>query len=146
MTIDLNPNAVIAAVGDAIVASGPDGAITLWNPAAEYIFGFTAAEAIGQSLDIIIPERLRKRHWDGYDKTMETGVTRYGHDVLRVPAINKKGEPLSIAFTVGMLHGVDGKVSAIVASMRDETVRFNEDRAMKKRIAELEAQLGTAKP
>ena len=146
MTIDLNPNAVIAAVGDAIVASGPDGAITLWNPAAEYIFGFTAAEAIGQSLDIIIPERLRKRHWDGYDKTMETGVTRYGHDVLRVPAINKKGEPLSIAFTVGMLHGVDGKVSAIVASMRDETARFNEDRAMKKRIAELEAQLGTAKP
>ena len=146
MTIDLDPNAVIAAVGDAIVASGPDGAITLWNPAAEYIFGFTAAEAIGQSLDIIIPERLRKRHWDGYDKTMETGDTRYGHDVLRVPAINKKGEPLSIAFTVGMLHGVDGKVSAIVSSMRDETVRFNEDRAMKKRIAELEAQLGTAKP
>ena len=146
MTVNLNPSAVIAAVGDAIVASGPDGAITLWNPAAEYIFGFTAAEAIGQSLDIIIPERLRKRHWDGYDKTMETGVTRYGHDVLRVPAINKKGEPLSIAFTVGMLHGVDGKVSAIVASMRDETVRFNEDRAMKKRIAELEAQLGTAKP
>ena len=146
MTIDLNPNAVIAAVGDAIVASGPDGAITLWNPAAEYIFGFTAAEAIGQSLDIIIPERLRKRHWDGYDKTMETGVTRYGHDVLRVPAINKKGEPLSIAFTVGMLHAADGKVSAIVASMRDETARFNEDRAMKKRIAELEAQLGTAKP
>ena len=146
MTIDLNPNAVIAAVGDAIVASGPDGAITLWNPAAEYIFGFTAAEALGQSLDIIIPERLRQRHWDGYDRTMETGVTRYGHDVLRVPAINKKGEPLSIAFTVGMLHGVDGKVSAIVASMRDETVRFNEDRAMKKRIAELEAQLGTAKP
>ena len=146
MTIDLNPNAVIAAVGDAIVASGPDGAITLWNPAAEYIFGFTAAEAIGQSLDIIIPERLRKRHWDGYDKTMETGVTRYGHDVLRVPAINKKGEPLSIAFTVGMLHGVDGKVSAIVSSMRDETARFNEDRAMKKRIAELEGQLGTAKP
>ena len=146
MTVDFNPNAVIAAVGDAIVASGPDGAITLWNPAAEYIFGFTAAEAIGQSLDIIIPERLRKRHWDGYDKTMETGVTRYGHDVLRVPAINKKGEPLSIAFTVGMLHAADGKVSAIVASMRDETARFNEDRAMKKRIAELEGQLGTAKP
>ena len=146
MTIDLNPNAVIAAVGDAIVASGPDGAITLWNPAAEYLFGFTAAEALGQSLDIIIPERLRQRHWDGYDRTMETGVTRYGHDVLRVPAINKKGEPLSIAFTVGMLHAADGKVSAIVASMRDETARFNEDRAMKKRIAELEGQLGTAKP
>ena len=146
MTTDLDPNAVIAAVGDAIVASGPDGAITLWNPAAEYIFGFTAAEAIGQSLDIIIPERLRKRHWDGYDKTMETGVTRYGHDVLRVPAINKKGEPLSIAFTVGMLHAADGKVSAIVASMRDETARFNDDRAMKKRLAELEAQLGAAKP
>ena len=145
MPTDLDLNDLVAAVGDAIVACGADGAISVWNPAAEYIFGFTAAEAIGQSLDIIIPERLRKRHWDGYDKTMETGVTRYGHDVLRVPAVNKKGEPLSIAFTVGMLHAADGKVSAVVASMRDETARFNEDRAMKKRIAELEAQLGTAK-
>ena len=145
MPIDLDLNDLVAAVGDAIVACGADGLITVWNPAAKYIFGFTRAEALGQSLDIIIPERLRKRHWDGYDKTMQTGVTRYGHDVLRVPAINKKGEPLSIAFTVGMLHGADGRVSAIVASMRDETARFNEDRAMKKRIAELEAQVA-AKP
>ena len=145
MATEIDHAALIAALGDAVIVSDAQGVIVMWNAAAEYIFGHSAAEAMGQSLDIIIPERLRKRHWDGYDKTMETGVTRYGHDVLRVPAINKKGEPLSIAFTVGMLHGADGKVSAIVASLRDETARFNEDRAMKKRLAELEAQVA-AKP
>ena len=82
---------LVDAVGDAVVVADASGAITLWNPAAERMFGYTEAEALGQSLDIIIPERLRGRHWDGYKKTMETGLTRYGHDVLRVPAIDKDG-------------------------------------------------------
>ncbi|MEO6408069.1 MAG: PAS domain S-box protein [Burkholderiaceae bacterium] len=139
-TLDLN--ALVAAIGDAIVVSDAQGAITLWSPAAERLFGHTEAEALGQSLDIIIPERLRKRHWDGYDKTMETGITKYGHDVLRVPAINKQGTPMSIAFTVAMLYTSDNKVSAIIAVIRDETDRFNADRALKKRLSDLEAQLG----
>jgi len=136
--IDLQ--AVMAAVGDAIVACDANGAITLWNAAAERLFGYTQDEALGKSLDLIIPERLRKRHWEGYDKTMETGITRYGHDVLRVPAIDKQGRSLSIAFTVGMLFSPDKKVTAIVAIVRDETTRFNEDRALRKRLAELEAK------
>jgi len=136
--IDLQ--AVMAAVGDAIVACDANGAITLWNAAAERLFGYTQDEALGKSLDLIIPERLRKRHWEGYDKTMETGITRYGHDVLRVPAVDKQGRSLSIAFTVGMLFSPDKKVTAIVAIVRDETTRFNEDRALRKRLAELEAK------
>ena len=142
MSTDIDLAALVNAVGDAIVVSDAKGAITLWNPAAERLFGHSQAEAIGQSLDIIIPERLRKRHWDGYDKTMETGITRYGHDVLRVPAINKQGDPLSIAFTVAMLYTPDKKVAAIIAVIRDETERFNADRALKKRLAELEARVG----
>ncbi|MFC3110141.1 PAS domain S-box protein [Undibacterium arcticum] len=130
---------LIEAVGDAIVVCDASGAITLWNPAAERMFGFAESEALGQSLDLIVPERQRQRHWDGYHKTMETGQTRYGHDVLRVPALHKDGRALSIAFTVAMLYSADQKVTAIVAIIRDETARFSEERSLRKRLAELEA-------
>jgi PAS domain S-box-containing protein len=134
---------LIEAVGDAIVASDASGAIALWNPAAERMFGYTESEALGQSLDIIIPQRQQQRHWDGYHKTMQTGQTRYGNDVLRVPAVHKDGHSLSIAFTVALLHSPDGKVSAIVAAIRDETSRFAEERSLRKRLMELESQLAT---
>ncbi len=132
---------LVEAVGDAIVASDAGGAIVLWNPAATRMFGFTEEEALGKSLDIIIPQRQQQRHWDGYHKTMETGKTRYGNDVLRVPAVHKDGHSLSIAFTVALLHTPDNKVSAIVAVIRDETARFAEERNLKKRLTELEMQL-----
>lgn len=133
--------ALVGAIGDAVVVCNAKGEVTLWNAAAERMFGFTAAEAMAQSMDMIIPERLRKRHWDGYHKTMETGVTRYGNDVLRVPAVNKAGEAMSIAFTVAMLYTPQRKVDAIVAVIRDETSRFKEERALRTRVAELEVQL-----
>lgn len=132
---------LVEAVGDAIVVSDASGAITLWNPASVRMFGFSEQEALGQSLDLIIPQRQQQRHWDGYHKTMQTGVTRYGNDVLRVPAVHKDGHTLSIAFTVALLHGADKQVSAIVAVIRDETSRFAEERGLKKRITELETQL-----
>lgn len=138
-TIDLQQ--LVTVVGDAIIVCDPSGAITMWNPAAEYIFGYTESEALGQSLDLIIPERLRQRHGDGYRKTMETGQTRYGHDVLRVPAINKAGQSLSISFTVALLYSADKKITGIASIIRDETAKFSEDRALRKRLAELEAQV-----
>jgi PAS domain S-box-containing protein len=141
MHTGVDTQALVTAAGDAIVVCDAGGAITLWNPAAERMFGYSEQEALGQSLDIIIPERLRKRHWDGYRKTMETGVTRYGHEVLRVPAIDKAQRTLSIAFTVALLFGADGKVEAIVSIIREETRRFEEDRALRKRLAELEAKV-----
>ncbi|WP_045835349.1 PAS domain-containing protein [Hyphomicrobium sp. 99] len=130
---------LVSAVGDAVVVSDVQGAIILWNKAAERMFGYTEAEALGQSLDLMIPEKLRARHWEGYQKTMETGITRYGSDVLQVPAIDKSGRQFSIAFTVSLLHSADGKVSAIASVMRDDTRRFEKDRAQRKRISELEA-------
>ncbi|MFT4992361.1 MAG: PAS domain S-box-containing protein [Polaromonas sp.] len=132
---------LVEALGDAIVIADASGAITLWNPAAERIFGFTEGEALGKSLDIITPQRLQHRHWEGYHKTMASGVTRYGNDVLRVPAVHKDGHSLSIAFTVALLHTPDQQVSAIVAVIRDETSRFEEERKLKKRLMELELQL-----
>jgi PAS domain S-box-containing protein len=136
---------LVAVIGDAVVISDASGAITLWNPAAERMFGFTQEEALGNSLDLIIPERLRGRHWSGYEKTMATGETRYGHDVLRVPAVHKDGRSLSIAFTVALLHsaGPERSVTGIVAVIRDETSRFTEERNLRKRLAELEARTGT---
>jgi len=141
MQAGIDLSALVAAVGDALMVCDAKGAIVLWNPACERLFGHTQAEALGQSMDLIIPERLRKRHWEGYDKTMATGITKYGTDVLRVPAVDKQGRALSIAFTVAMLHAADGTVSAIAAVIRDETSRFAEDRALKQRVAQLEAQL-----
>lgn len=135
---------LVDVIGDAVVISDARGAITLWNPAAERMFGFTPEEALGNSLDLIIPERLRGRHWSGYEKTMATGETRYGHDVLRVPAVHKDGRSLSIAFTVALLHsaGPEKSVTGIVAVIRDETSRFTEERNLRKRLAELEAKSG----
>ena len=132
---------LVEALGDAIVIADAGGASILWNPAAERIFGFTEGEALGQSLDIITPQRLQHRHWEGYNKTMATGVTRYGSNVLRVPAVHKDGRSLSIAFTVALLYAEDKKVSSIVAVIRDETNRFEEERKLRKRITELEIQL-----
>jgi PAS domain S-box-containing protein len=132
---------LLKTIGDGVVVADAKGNIIFWNAAAERIFGFTEQEAIGQSLDLIVPERQRQRHWDGYHKTMDTGQTRYGHDLLRVPALHKEGRPLSIAFTVAMLYTPDQKVSAIVAIVRDETKRWTDERDMRKRIAELEAEL-----
>ncbi|CAA2103481.1 Sensor protein FixL [Methylobacterium bullatum] len=130
---------LVEAAGDAIVVSDPKGAIVVWNASAERIFGFSSSEALGQSLDLITPERQRQRHWDGYAKTMRTGVTRYGTEVLRVPALHKDGRSLSIAFTVGLLHGPDGTVTGILAIIRDETRRWNDERQMRKRLSELES-------
>ena len=146
MSAAIDLSQLVTAVGDAIVVTDASGAITVWNPAAERMFGYTQSEALGQSLDLIIPERLRKRHWDGYHKTMQTGVTKYGSDLLKVPAAHKDGRALSIAFTVAMLNAPDGKPAAIAAVIRDETSRFNEERSLRKRLAELEAQRATSAP
>jgi PAS domain S-box-containing protein len=135
---------LVEAIGDAVVVCDAAGAIIVWNDAAVRMFGFTREDALGKSLDLIIPERQRQRHWDGYSKTMATGQTRYGSDVLRVPALHKEGRTLSIAFTVAMLHDADGKVSAIVAVVRDETVRWGEERQLRTRLAQLEAAAAAA--
>jgi PAS domain S-box-containing protein len=135
-----DPEEFVRMAGDAIVAGGADGAIVVWNPAAERIFGYTEREALGQPLDLIIPERFRPRHWDGYQEVMRTGHTKYGTEVLRVPAIHKDGRTLSIAFTVALMRAPDTGARVIAAIIRDETTRWNEERELRRRLAELEAK------
>jgi PAS domain S-box-containing protein len=130
--------ALVHALGDAVIVADPEGRVRLWTPAAERIFGYTAAEAVGRSLDLIIPERFRARHWAGYREVMRTGVTRYGAEVLRVPAVRKDGQSISIAFTVALLRDRDGRVSGIAAVVRDETARWGEEQALRRRLVELE--------
>jgi len=126
---------------DAIMVCDAAGKITLWNAASTRMFGFTEAEALGQSLDIIIPQRQQARHWEGYHVTMASGITKYGASVLRVPALHKDGHTLSIAFTVSLMRDDAGLVTAIVAIVRDESEKFAQERNLKKRILELEQEL-----
>ena len=135
---------IISAAGDAIVVCDVTGLITLWNPASERMFGHTEAQALGQSLDIIIPERQRARHWDGFNKTAASGITKYGDTLLKVPALHSDGRTLSIAFSISLLKGEGPdaeKVVGMLSIIRDETARFGEERSLKKRLAELESQV-----
>ena len=123
---------LVEVLGDALVVSDTGSVIRLWNAAAERLFGFTKAEALGNSLDLIIPERLQARHWAGYKKAMPSGDTRYNSDLLRVPAVHKNGRPLSIAFTVAFLFGAERRVTGIVAMIRDDTRHFAEERVLRR--------------
>jgi PAS domain S-box-containing protein len=124
---------LLESMPDAVVYADADGKIRYWNKGAETIFGFAAAEAIGQPLDIIVPTSLRQRHWDGYARTMHTGVTRYGSgDLLAVPAIRKDGSRISTEFTIVPFRDEAGRMVGIAAIMRDVTKRFEEMRALRK--------------
>ncbi len=133
---------LVGAMADAVIVADTDGSIVFWNGAAERLFGWTADEALGASLDLIIPERQRRAHWDGYQQVMASGETRYGTELLRVPSLHADGQRRSIAFTVTLLTGPDGSVSGIAAVVRDETDRWNEERALRAELAELRATTG----
>jgi PAS domain S-box-containing protein len=136
---------IIEGSPEAIILGDAKGIIRLWNAGAEALFGFTAEEAVGQSMDIIIPERLRGRHWDGYHKVMATGVSRYGSgDLLAVPAVAKDGRTISIEFTIQMLKGASGEIVGPVATIRDVTKRFQREKELARRLKELEARRGQA--
>lgn len=135
----IDPAQIVAASADAIVVSDAEGRILVWNQAATRLFGFAEEEALGLTLDIITPERYRQRHWEGYRRTVATGITKYGTELLRVPALHKDGASLSIAFTVALLFDTERRVAGVLAVMRDETTRFREERELRRRIAELEA-------
>jgi PAS domain S-box-containing protein len=89
---------------DAILVSDRAGIISFWNSGAEQLFGHTAAEAVGQSLDLIIPVNLRGRHWDGYHRVMATGETKYKTGLLSSPGIRKDGSRISLEFSMVLLH------------------------------------------
>lgn len=123
---------------DAILFADHEGLIRLWNEGAEAMFGYSAAEAEGKSLDLIIPENLRGRHWEGYHKVMASGVTRYGTELLAAPGIKKDGTRLSLEFSMVIVKGEEGAVLGTGAIIRDITVRFQKEKALKERLKALE--------
>lgn len=137
---DVLASRIVASAGDAVIFADRDGVIRIWNAAAERIFGFTAAEMVGGSMDPIIPERLRARHWDGWARVMETGVTRYGTELLAVPATRKDGTTISIEFTIALIRDDDGRIVGPAAIIRDVTERFHREKELRKRLKELEAR------
>jgi PAS domain S-box-containing protein len=125
----------------AVIFSDHDGVIRLWNAGAEAMFGYKSEEAIGQSLDLIVPERQRARHWEGYNRVMATGITKYGREMLAVPAMRKDGTRISIEFTVVLLHAPTGEMLGVAAIMQDVTARWQQQKQLKERLAALEARL-----
>lgn len=132
---------IVRESGDAIVFSDGDGIIRLWNRGAEEMFGYAAAEALGESLDIIIPEKLRARHWEGYRRVMATGVTRYGTELLATPGLRKDGSRISLEFTIAIIRGEEGAVLGTAAIIRDVTARREKEKALMERLAALEEAL-----
>ena len=124
----------------AIMFADREGKIRLWNSGAETVFGYMAKEALGQSLDLIVPERQRQRHWEGWDKVMASGVTKYGRDPLAVPAMRKDGSRISIEFNVVLVRADSGELAGVAAMVQDVTARWQKQKEMNARLAALEAK------
>jgi PAS domain S-box-containing protein len=132
---------------DVIIFADREGVIRLWNAGAQAVFGYQPEEALGQTLDLIVPERLRERHWKGFRRVMATGVTRYGPgELLAVPAIGKDRERISVEFSIVMLRDAAGELLGIAAILRDVTQRWQEQQQLRKRLAALEAMSAPHRP
>ena len=126
---------------EAILISDQDGVIRFWNSGAEQIFGHTAAEAVGRSLDLIIPENLRKRHWEGYRGVMASGETKYKTGLLSSPGVSKEGTRISLEFSMVLLRDDTGKILGCASIMRNITERWQKEKTLKERLAACETKL-----
>lgn len=133
---------IVAGIGDAVMYSDRQGIIRYWNAAAEKMFGYNAAEALGQSLDLIIPENLRGRHWEGYYRVMESGSSRYSVELLSAPALRKDGTRLSTEFSMALIRDDEGGMLGVAAVIRDVSARWQRERELKERVRVLEVRLG----
>jgi PAS domain S-box-containing protein len=126
---------------DALLISDREGVIRYWNRGAEQMFQHSSAEAVGQSLDLIIPENLRDRHWDGYHRVMASGETKYKTGLLSSPGVRKDGIRLSLEFSMVLLRDEDGAMTGCAAVMRDVTERWQREKEMKERLKACEEKL-----
>ena len=133
-------------VPDAVIFADLEGIIRFWSPGAERIFGFSPAEALGQSLDLIIPENLRARHWQGYRRVMETGTTHYGTKLLSAPALRADGGRISTEFSMALVRNDAGAMAGSGAVVRDVSERWLKEKELKERLAELERRCDADRP
>ena len=120
---------IVEDMPEAVIVSDRDGVILFWNRAAEAMFGHSASDVVGQSLDVIIPDRFRARHWAGYRAVMASGVTRYGEQLLAVPAMRKDGRRISIEFSIVLVRDPGGELTGAAAIVRDVTARWEREQA-----------------
>ncbi len=122
----------------AILFADQEGKIRFWNKGAQTMFGYGAEEVLGQSLDLIVPEKQRPRHWEGYTRVMATGVTKYGSDPLAVPAMKKDGSRISIEFNIVLLRAPTGELLGAAAMIQDVTARWQQQKELRARLTALE--------
>ena len=132
---------LLGGMPDAVLYADREGVIRYWNSGAEALFGFSTSAACGRSLDLIIPETLRPRHWEGFRRVMAGGQSRYGRDLLAVPALHASGERISVEFSIILFQDAAGRPEGVAALLRDVTARWLKEKALKQRVAELEGQL-----
>ena len=126
---------------DAILISDLQGVIRFWNSGAEQLFGHTAAEAVGQSLDLIIPENLRNRHWEGYWRVMASGETKYQTGLLSTPGVRKDRNRVSLEFSMVLLRDEAGNMQGCASIMRDVTEHWKKEKELKARLTACETKL-----
>jgi PAS domain S-box-containing protein len=126
---------------DAILVADKDGVIRFWNSGAELLFGHSAEEAVGQSLDLIIPENLRRRHWEGYERVMASGETKYQTGLLATPGQRKDGSRVSLEFSMVLLRDGAGALQGVASIMRDVTAHWQKEKELKERLTSCEKKL-----
>lgn len=140
MSVEELAQQILQCMPEALIFSDLDGIIRFWNPGAEIVFGFTAADAVGQSLDLIIPERIRKAHWDGFNEAIKRGGTKPGRKSAITRSLHKNGELIYVDMSFAMVFDQGGKMVGAMAVARDATARFLEEKNLKRQFAERSAQ------
>ncbi len=130
--------AIVEQAPDAIIFADREGAIRVWNRGAETVFGYAATEVLGGSLDVIIPERLRRAHWEGFRRAVDTGQTKYTGRVLTTRSVHKDGSKLYVDLSFGLIRNGAGTIAGALAVGRDCTARHLAEGALRARVAELE--------
>lgn len=141
LTLESTAAAILHSMPEAVIFCDLDGIVRVWNGGAEKIFGWSAAEAIGQSLDMIIPERMRRAHWDGFQQAIERGGVKPGRTSMITRSLHKTEEFIYIDMSFEMVRDEAGGMLGSLAVVRDATKRYSEEKALRKQLAEL-----TAKP
>jgi PAS domain S-box-containing protein len=136
--------ALVEHLADALIFADREGLIRVWNAGAEAVFGYPADEVLGRRLDLIIPERLRPAHWTAFDAAVETGRMKYGRDSMTTRSMHRDGSDLYVDLSFALVRDEAGEVLGSVAVARDITLRFQKEKAARKRLAELEAQVRSA--
>lgn len=138
---EVDYQALVEQSPEAMVLASPDGIMRVWNAAAERIFGHPASEAIGQSLDLIVPESFRERHWAGFHRALAEGETKYAGQSLPTRSVRADGTEIYVELGFAMVRDASGELVAVLGTARDITERFQRDRAERRRVRDLEAEL-----